>query len=73
MLSPNEVANIDDYMPLPIIPVVTNEHQSTTENVDTDHCPEQEQPMLENFAQNGLPMILTVHQKIQKKRKVALK
>jgi hypothetical protein len=53
MLSPNEVANIDDYMPLPIIPVVTNEHQSTTENVDADHSPEQEQPMLENFAKNG--------------------
>jgi hypothetical protein len=45
--------NIDDYMPLPIIPVVTNEHQSTIENVDTDHSPEQEQLMLENFAQNG--------------------
>jgi hypothetical protein len=33
MLSPNEVANIDDYMFLPIILVVTNDPQPSVENV----------------------------------------
>jgi hypothetical protein len=56
MLSPNEVANINDYMSLPIILVVTNDPQPSVENVDADCTTNGEHLASKNSAQNDAHM-----------------